>query len=208
MGLFKKKLKIEMHGYVNGQEVELKEEKSPKSKEQIWHDLTILENVKREIKPLEDIVVSFAVELQGRHSVDDEIALLESIISSYDDLRRKCYSLGKDYQDYFIKGWATVLDGKPDGPDYITRYKKRLAFIRENYDTLIEKERRRNKNLVGLEKSVMAYIKVSQPVLQTDICKAFDESVTADIKDMLYHMDKDGVISRVKSGRTYIITLN
>lgn len=170
-------------------------------------ELLVYNIISKEIKPLEDIVVSYAVKLKEKHAIDDEIKLLDDIIESYSNLKKKCIDLGLEYEDYFKNSWEEIRKDKSDGPSYINRYKVRLAYIKEHYLELKEEEERRNTNLINLDKRLIDFIISNQPILQSDIYKSFDSSVKLDIQDLLYHMAKDNIISREKSGRTYIITL-
>lgn len=211
MGLFdrlvrnkKPSIKIEMHAFENGKEVQL----TPDPVEEGWEkQLSIQLTTNEEIKLLEDIMVSFAVALKQPQKIDNEIILLQSLIDSYIDLREKCYSLGSDYSDYMRKNWEEIRQGKTDGPGYITRYEKRLKFLKENYTELKSQEIKRDENLVDLKQKLISYISEKQPILQSEIYKAFDTSVKNDIRDMLYHFEKEGKIKREKQGKSYLISI-
>lgn len=177
-------------------------------KHENWQkDLSIALTLKEEIKPLEDLFVECACELQKRQLVDDEILLLQKLIKHYEEAKRKCYLLGPDYIDYFNRSWDEVRKNKEDGPSYVTRYQKRLQHIKENYKELKEMEKQYQEQGKDLEKRLISYLRENAPVLQSDIYKSFGPLVKNDIRDLLYHMEKSGKIDREKSGRNYTVTL-
>lgn len=211
MGLFdhfkksqKSTIKIEMHGFENGEEVQLK---SYPIKDDWKKQLSIQLTINEQIKPLEDIMVGFAVALKHPQKIDDEILLLQSLIDSYRELKAKCYSLGPDYIDYMRASWEEVRQGKPDGPGYITRYETRLKYLKENYEELRYQETRHEESLVDLQPKLMSSISENQPILQSEIYKLFDISVKSDIRDMLYALEKEGKIKREKHGKSYLISI-
>lgn len=59
-----------------------------------------------------------------------------------------------------------------------------------------------------MQERVIALLKESPSILQTDVYKQFDPIVKKDIQSILYFLDKGGVITRTKSGSTYQIHLN
>lgn len=95
----------------------------------------------------------------------------------------------------------------PDGTTYITPTIDRLNYLKENYQRLKQRENVRLAVLPTLDAKLLAFIDKNQPILQTDIYKAFDDSVKEDIKERLYFWDKGGQISRVKHGSTYIVSM-
>jgi hypothetical protein len=141
MGIFKKKPakpNITMHGYENGKEVSLRHAEPDKD---VWKSISVSKNVNEHIKPLEDAIVGLAVELKRRHTVDDEIKLSEAIIDNYQALKEKCYSMGRDYSDYFERTWENARAGRPDGPSYINRFVTRLKYLQDNYGKLRSAEK-------------------------------------------------------------------
>lgn len=178
------------------------------SESEKWkNELSISLTIKREIKPLEDVVVNCACELQRKQSVDAEIDILQKLIKHYLEIRRKCYLLGPDYIEYFNRMWETAREHKEDGPSYVARYQKRLQYINEHYRELKETERQYQQQAGNLDRRLVSYLRENCPVLQSDIYKSFGPTVKEDIRDLLYHMEQSGKIKRVKSGRSYIVTL-
>jgi len=163
------------------------------------------EKIRNEIKPIENIIVGFAVALKRPQRVDDEILLLKSLIENYKDLKTKCYALGPDYVEYFNASWEQVLKGKPEGPSYVARYYTRLKYIKDNYSELKKQEAIHEKESKDLETRLVSLLKKTNGILQTDIYKQFHPAVKSDIQSILYSMEKQGRINRKKSGRTYAI---
>lgn len=205
-GIFKKKpnpkIKIEMHGYVNCKEVQLKNDSDDSDE---IKPMEYYETIKREIKPLEDVMVNFAVSLKEIKGVRNRIEVLKALIESYYALKSKCVSLGPDYQKYFSDMWEHLHNSKNQDFSYIDRYEKELNDLQENRTDMEAKEALHEKAAERLEEKVTALLKDSQSILQTDIYKQFDPIVQKDIQSILYFMEKDGIISRTKVGKTYQI---
>lgn len=158
-----------------------------------------------EIKPLEDIMIGFAVALKERHTVNEEILLLASIIESFYDLKSKCISLGSNYESYFSRMWEHCHNSKNHDFSYIERFEERLDFLQKEKNTLLAEEKLKDKEMVCLDQKVIEVIKSKKEILQTDIYKYFDPVVQSEISSILYFMAKDGKIRRTKSGNTYLI---
>lgn len=205
-GIFKKKpntkIKIEMNGYVNCKEVQLKNDSDDSDE---IKPMEYYETIKREIKPLEDVMVNFAVSLKEIKGVRNRIEVLKALIESYYALKSKCVSLGPDYQKYFSDMWEHLHNSKNQDFSYIDRYEKELNDLQENRTDMEAKEALHEKAAERLEEKVTALLKDSQSILQTDIYKQFDPIVQKDIQSILYFMEKDGIISRTKAGKTYQI---
>ena len=83
------------------------------------HGIEYFQTISKEIKPLEEIVIGFAVALKEPHSVEDQIKILKAIITAFYDLKSKCVSLGPEYQDYFSKMWEHLHNSHCDDFCYI-----------------------------------------------------------------------------------------
>ena len=203
--LFKKKpspkIKVEMRGFVNGKEVRLKEEETPDE----IKPMKYYETLQREVKPLEDIMVSFAVSSKDIKGVGNRIEILKALVESYYDLKSKCISLGPDYQDYFSKMWEHCHNSQNPDFSYIEQYEKELHELQENREELEAQEALHTKAAERLEERVLAVLKESPTILQTDLYRHFDPIVQKDIQSILFFMAKNGVITRKKSGKTYEI---
>lgn len=163
------------------------------------------ETIRNEIKPLEEIMVNFAVASKEQKQVDDRIEVLKALVQSYYDLKSKCISLGPDYQEYFINMWEKCHNSRNPEFSYIERFEKELNDLQSKRDTLKSEEELHQKESGGLEERVIAILRENSSMLQTDIYKNFDPIVQNDIQSILYFMAKDGRIAIEKSGRTYMI---
>lgn len=195
------KVSVEMYGYENGKRVELKEEKNPDPPK----PMSYFQTIEREIKPLENAMVGFAVASKKQQKTDDRIAILKALVEAYDSLEAKCRSLGPDYIKYFSKSWEHCHNARNPDFCYIDPYKEELEQLLANRDELVALEERHEAEEAGLEGRVLAVLKENPAILQTEVYKHFDPVVKSDIQSILYFMEKDGVISRTKSGRTYEI---
>ena len=191
-----------MRAFENGHEVKLKPDTSSSCELPDFEELKFISD---HIKPYEDIMIGFAVALKERHKLDDEISLLECKIAAYNDLRQFCISCGR--KQYFDDEWGKPLGNMPDGTTYITPAIDRLNYLKENYQALKQRENVRLSVLPTLDAKLLAFIDKNQPILQTDIYKAFDSAVKEDIKEHLYCLSKSGRISREKRGSTYIVLM-
>ena len=161
--------------------------------------------IRDEIKPLEEILVSFAVASKEQKQVDDRIEILKALVQSYYDLKSKCISLGPDYQEYFVNMWEKCHNSRNPEFSYIKRFEEELGNLQSKRDTLKLEEERHQKESDGLEERVIAILRENTSILQIDIYKNFDPIVQNDIQSILYFMAKNGRITREKSGRTYLI---
>lgn len=177
---------------------------NPSSDENI-KPIQYYETIRDEIKPLEEILVSFATASREQKRIDDRIEVLKKLVQSYYDLKSKCISLGPDYQEYFINMWGKCHNSKNSEFSYIERFEKELNELQLKRDILKLEEELRQKESEGLEERVIAILKENSSILQTDIYKNFDPIVQNDIQSILYSMAKNGRITRKKSGRTYMI---
>ncbi len=181
-----------------------------KMKDEFDNDIKPLEyyeTLNKEVKPLEDIMVGFSTSLPGIKCVDDKIAVLKSLIYSYYDLRSKCVSLGKDYEEYFSRMWEHCHNSKNPDFCFIERYESELKELEKTRDILFAEEELHAKESVQLKARVMSLIKEHDEILQIDIYKEFDPVVQKDIQSILYFFAQDGIIERKKIKNTYLIKL-
>lgn len=211
MGLFglfkpksKLKFKIEMQAYQNGEEVILKDKPVDTAQEEKIRQYI---KIRKDIEPYESIMVGFATALKNKQSIDYEIELLSLLIDEYHEIQQKCYERGKEYIDYFNDTWVNIRADALDGAGYIGRYTKRLEYLKRNYATLKAQEEMRSQILPNLEQNILLFVERNQPILQTNIYKAFDASVKEDIKDTLYLLAKNGKLKREKQGNTYLVSI-
>ena len=169
------------------------------------HGIEYFQTISKEIKPLEEIVIGFAVALKEPHSVEDQIKILKAIIPAFYDLKSKCVSLGPEYQDYFSKMWEHLHNSHCDDFCYIEKYEKELKFLLENKIELCAKEALHISESENLENRIKESLIENGPILQTELYKFFDPIIQNDISSILYFMAKNGRIKRTKQGKTYLI---
>lgn len=209
MGLFdflknkKPAIKIEMTGYENGKKVSLHTD-VPGRDNKIW-DISISPTINRVIKPLENTMVDYAVSAKNSRRVHERRAALEGVVSTYYKIREKCIQLGPEYEKYFSTMWEHCHNSRNQDFSYIERFEKELRDLEWKYDELVAQEAIHDKESINLEEKVIALLKKSDNILQTDVYKHFHQSVKPDIQSIIYELEKNGIIKREKSGRTYII---
>lgn len=196
--------KIEMHGYVNGKEVPLSE-RLEDDEDSI--PLDVYKTIKALIHPKETRMVQLAKSIGKGMDTDTQIAVLTELIKEFYEIKACCESLGKPYKDYFSETWEHGHNSRCDDFCYITRYEEQLAQLRQNYDALKERDNVYMQNVKDLKPRVMQCIRENPGILQSELYKQFDDTVKADIQEILYFASKDGAVIRQKSGRTYSLTL-
>lgn len=200
----RKRVNVEIRSYVNGKEVPLSEEEEPDGiKPQAYYQM-----LQAEVKPLENMMVNLAVSLKGKKEIDDRIATLTSLIDTFYALKIKCFQLGSEYAEHFKKNWEHCHNSRNPDFSYVDRFEKELAELRANYDSIKAKEAAYATESVNLKHRVIDVVKSSPGILQKDIYKEFDPTVKADIQEILYFLDKQGRIHRVKVGNSYSVTLS
>lgn len=177
------------------------DEKEPKHSTLIYDRVVVTE-----IKPLEDVMIGFAVALKEKQTVENEITLLSAIIESFYSLKSKCISLGPEYLSYFSQMWEHCHNSQNQDYSYIEKFENRLDYLQQNKNVLLAEEALKYKEKDNLNQRVIEILKAEKEILQTDIYKKFDPVVQEDISSILYFMAKNGQIHRVKQGRTYLIT--
>lgn len=140
-------------------------------------------------------------------NIDKKISTLKKMIDYYEDFKAKCYSKNECFQKYFQDQWEHCSNSRNVDFEYITPYKEELKNLLDNYDSVKKYEQKRLKNLQGYENAIHELIKTSPGILQKDIYRHFDESIKADIQDLLYNWNKSGKIKREKFGNSYKLFL-
>lgn len=163
------------------------------------------ETIRDEIKPLEEILVGFAVASKEQKQVDDRIQILKALVQSYYDLKSKCISLGPDYQEYFLNMWEKCHNSKNPEFSYIEGFEKELNDLQSKRNILKAEEELYQKESNDLEEKIIEILRRNPFILQTDIYKNFDPIVQSEIQSILYFMAKNGRIKREKSSKTYMI---
>lgn len=168
-------------------------------------NLKYYEILNKEIRPLEDVMVGFSSSLSEIHKVDEKIEVLKALIQSYYDLRSKCVSLGKDYQDYFSKMWEHCHNSKNPDFCFIDRFEQELYQLESNRNMLFAEQELYQEKSKDLKRKVIEILAKHKEIVQTDIYKKFDPIVQKDIQNILYFLAKEGVIEREKYKKTYKI---
>ncbi len=120
---------------------------------------------------------------------------LKSLVIYLQDAQKLCYSKNECFVHWF--------DGCIARPDYIAERISELNELETNLDKLQEDYLRRKKVLEELEEKIFIILKENDGIIQADLYKKFDSSVKNDISNLLYCLDRDGKIERIKSGRSY-----
>lgn len=202
--LAKPKIKVEMHGYVDGVEVPLSESEG---NDRNADSFSTMHTISTLIAPKERKISQIASSLGKGMDTDTQIAVLSELIKAFYELKDYCVTLGSEYEDYFSRTWEHCHNSKCADFCYISRYEKQLDQIQQNYVTLKEKDTAYMQNVKDLKPRVLDCIRDNPGILQTELYKRFDASVKTDIQEILYYLSKDGLISRQKKGNTYELNL-
>lgn len=122
---------------------------------------------------------------------------LKAFVLYMEDVEKLCKSKGECFEFWFYE----ILTGK----NYLTIRKSELRKLEEN---LFEKQKvyeERQKKLLLLEDQIIQMLQAHDGILQSNFRKLFDESVQADVSNILYALQKDGKLNRTKSGRSYLL---
>lgn len=135
--------------------------------------------------------------------VKQEYAALKIYLQYELDVIKLCEAKGECFA-----AWASWCVANQEEID---RNKARLLYLEENMEKLIkeEEERRYIETVVlpSLQKRLVEIIKESPGIIQSSIYKLFDADMKNHIQLLLYNMDRDDLIMREKSGRSYKLFL-
>lgn len=163
--------------------------------------------LRNEIKPLENEIVGYAKSLNETRLIDSRIALLTSQIDTFYALKSKCEALGPEYAEYFSKQWEHCHNSRNADFNYIAGAEEELKDLQNRYSELKEQEDLYKKEVENLRERVITVLTDNPGILQTDVYKHFNPLVKGDVSKILADLSKDNTIERVKSGRTYSITI-
>lgn len=124
-----------------------------------------------------------------------EYAALKSLILYMKDVKRICDSKGECFSL-----WSTFHVSNPHD---LASFEERLKYIEENIDSLLKTE----SLIAKLRTELPKLIKAEPGILQTDIYKRYDADAKTHIRDTLWILANDGIITREKSGRTYSLKI-
>lgn len=127
----------------------------------------------------------------------EELTALKKFVSYLERLEKTCKSKGECFEFYFREIIASQ--------DYIQKRKEELSELEKNIDSLQEAYDRKKQNLIGLDEKIVQKLIENDGIIQADFIKLFDPSIKNEVSEKLYYWDKDGKITRQKSGRSYIL---
>lgn len=132
-------------------------------------------------------------------SPKEQIKALEDLLQYINKTSAECKAKGECYEFYFQN--YTLANGLQE------RFEKELKKIKTNYDKLAEdynlKANFEKDVLPTLRKDLLQIIKDNPDIMQKDLYKRFQKEARSYISDILYHLDKDRIITREKSGNSY-----
>ena len=121
----------------------------------------------------------------------NEFSALKAYVAYMKDVKKLCCTKGECYAF-----WSSICVARPDTIQFM---EEELQNMESNLDELLKTERIMNKLRTELPKVINA-----QPgILQTDTYKLYDSDIKPHITETLRLMDREGLITREKSGRTY-----
>ena len=144
------------------------------------------------------------------NSIDDEMKNLVEFINYYYSYKNECKEKGECFYKYFENMHMKCFDSQNPCFELVQPKEERLAYIKSNYQSLINKEIRLKKIeqdiIPTLGENLLNIISENPGIIQTDIYKMYDEDIKSYISEKLYFFDhKEKLIRREKYGRTYKI---
>lgn len=125
---------------------------------------------------------------------DDTLArysALKSLIKHMEDVGKLCAAKG----ECFAK-WASFSVADPND---LKAKKEELQYIEDNIDDLLRDERTKKK----IRADLIPIITKEPGIIQSELYKRFDESLKWLVSNELYQLEREGRITRTKSGRSY-----
>ncbi len=139
-----------------------------------------------------------------RKSPQEQIKALEALLQYINKTVAECKAKGECYEFYFQN--YTLANGLQE------RFEKELEEIKANYDKLAAdynlKANFEKDVLPTLKKELLQIIKDNPDIMQKDLYKRFQKEAKPYISDILYHLDKDRIIAREKSGNSYKLRIS
>lgn len=133
--------------------------------------------------------------------IKEEYSSLKSFVLYMHDVRKLVYSMN----ECFIKWYDDII-----GDNYLSTREKELKHIEENFNQLLqeenqkkEKDRLIDKLSKGLDVELISVIQNDPGILQGNVYLMYDPVLKEKISEILYFMNRDGRITREKSGRSY-----
>lgn len=189
MGLFRKKSKITNDAIATPSEQQSASTARPSG--WIYENHILLEKISSE--------QSYFLKLWAEHRYSHDVKLRYSSTKSYYNWLIQYKAFCEERGPHFAKWYTDIIADD----DYIDKIYKEMKYTEENADFLFRKQ----KLLTDLENQVLTAITSNPDILQKDFYKLFDDCIKLEVRDCLYHLDKDGKIRRTKKGSTYILDL-
>ena len=163
-------------------------------------------------RPLDDKLYELSSAAANAKSIDEEIACLKAFIAFYYQYKNDCISKGARYFNYFSDMHMHCHNSQNPDFDFVMPREERLAYILQNYDSLIKEEqeslakeakKQELLNNTDLEQSIKEIIIANPGILQSELYKKYNPVLKDSISEFLYFAAKDGKVTREKSGRSY-----
>lgn len=123
----------------------------------------------------------------------DLYSTLKSFVLYLENAEKLCEKSGECFEVWFHDLVASK--------EYITARKQELDYLAANFDS-IQKTYERRQNL---KSDVVILLKENDGILQSDFKKLFDPPFQNAVSEILYDMEKEGTLQKVKSGRSYFL---
>lgn len=137
----------------------------------------------------------------GYTHVGDRIKYIDEMINAYDELM-KAAKQDQERYDFYDHIWNHE---NSDGIGLIQMYRNLREELVSKKDEIESAEKERDESLIGLKNRLLTTINDNEGIVQSEMIKMFPECIKNDIRDYIYHMEKEGLVTREKSGRSYIL---
>lgn len=127
----------------------------------------------------------------------EEYAAMKDYFQYVIDAKKLCYSKNECFAFWFD---TCIMESS-----CIEKRQSELMEMEKNLDELQAAWEKKQNELKGLDKRVFHALKENEGILQSEFVKLFDACVKTEISEYLYTWDKEGKITRDKSGRSYIL---
>lgn len=120
---------------------------------------------------------------------------LKSFVLYLEDLEKLCKTKGECFEFWFYSLIASS--------EYIEARKAELKQLTDNLDELQQIYEKKQQ----LFPAVVELLKANDGILQSEFKQLFDEPYQDEVSNILYKLNKEGKLERIKQGRTYILHL-
>ena len=130
---------------------------------------------------------------------------LKSFVIYLEDVKKLCESKSECHVFWFTE----ILTSK----GYLDERKAELDYLQTNFNQIdkdykeqVVKQKEVDRKIVEMESTVMNLLRKHNGILQSEFWKLFDKDQDV-VQEIVYSLWKKGVITKTKSGRSYILTL-